>query len=401
MPTETVPNDTDLKLLINLYCEWDLEALSNVEVTNQNEQVALDTVFREKFLNGKFIIKAVKDSQKISLSSETGEVIEEHVIDVILKVLKKFGNLITSLKLDYEGLDMNHRSAINKQLSETCGKSLLEIELIHSDENDFVDLLGPFEKMETVQMRYGNLKSNTARFDQIFPSVCQLDLSTMHYVHPGFVEHHFIHLKNLIVEFIDTGDISTIEKRLQLNPQLQNVSLYQCNWNILKMMSKTMQNLESLELKGFNDFSTYEGDDIHFENLKIFRFRKFSALVKNIPKIPLVFGNLEEIACSKPMHLWLDIILENKNLKIVRTGEINEQQLFQIADELPNLEEFATGYNTYDSINKVVRFIEKGKHLKRIAFWQSNFNSRNTIVEQLDNEWRIVEEGGRFVFIKN
>lgn len=399
MPTETVPND--VKSIINLYREWDLEALSNVVVTSQNEQMALEAVFREKFLNGKFIIKAEKNSTKISLSSETGKVFEEHDIDVLLNCLKNLGHLISSLKVDYEGLDTSQRSALNQQLSESCAKSLLEIKLIHSDENDFVDLSGPFVKVETVQMRYGNLKRYTARFDKIFPSVNQLDLNTMHYVHPGFVEHHFVHLKNLIVEFMDKGDISTIEKRLKLNPQLQNVSLYQCNWNILKMMSKTMQNLEQCELKGFNDFSTYEGDDIHFENLKIFRFRKFSAMVKKIPKIPLVFGNLEEIACSKPMHLWLDIIFQNKNLKIVRTGEINEQQLFQIAEELPNLEEFATGYNTYDSTNKVVRFIEKGKCLKRVAFWQSNFNSRNAIVEQLGNEWRIAEEGGRFVFIKN
>lgn len=379
----------------------DLKALSNIESTTQNQQAALDTVFREKFLNENFTIKAVKFSSKLSISSETEQVNEEHELDEVLRVLQTFGNLISNLKIDYENLDANQFSPLNRQLSESCARTLLQIEIIHCNENHFVDFSVPFEKVETVLMHFGNLPKNISRFDQLFPSVRSLDLSDMHYVHPGFIEHHFSHLENLSVEFLEKGDVSTIEKRLQLNPQLQSVKLYQCNWNILKMMSKTMPNLRILEINGFNDFSTYTGDDIRFENLKIFRFKKFSALPKNIERIPLVFGRLEEISCLKPMNLWFDIIIQNKNLKRVKTGEINKQQLFQIADELPNLEEFATGYNTYDSINKVVRFIQNGKHLKRVAFWQSNFKGRNEIAEQLGNEWRIAEEGGRFVFIKN
>lgn len=384
---------------LNLYRDLDLEALFSIVANSQTEQVAFDAVFGETFSN--FTIKVVKNSTKFSLSSELENVVEEHDLNLVLNVLKTVGHLIRTLKIDYGTLDVKPRSLINQQLSKVCAKSLLEIEITHCNDNDFLDFLGPFEKVEKVKLRFGNLKEDSVRFDQIFPSVRRLDVGGMQYVHSGFIKHQFAHLKHLIVEFWDNENLSSIQKCLQLNPQLQSVSLYQCDWNILKMMSETMSNLENLELNGFNDFSTYIGDDIRFENLKVFRFKKFSALPKTISKIPLIFGNLEEMSCLKPMHLWFEIIIQNKKLKKLRTGEISQQQLFRIAEELPDLEDFATGYNTYDSINKVVRFIKQGKHLKKVAFWQSNFNSRTEIVAQLGNEWKIVEEGGRFAFIKN
>lgn len=396
-----ISTDEEFRILGALYRKIDTKVSAHVDSLKQINQVATGSELIENISYNTVKIKGVKDSSKLELSIGNGSAIEHHDFDVILDILKEFGHLISKLTLDYDSVDEHHRSLLNQQINKFCAKSLTDIELIQCNENDFSEFQEPFEKVESVQMNFGHLMNATSRFDRLFPSVRRLDLGGMHFVHPDFVEHHFEHLELLAMESLEKGNLRSVERRLQLNPQLKHVSLFRCNWNLLKIISETMPDLESLELNGFNDFSNYAGNDIHFEQLKIFRFQKFSGVSKTIQKIPLVFGNLEEISCSKPMDKWLEIIIQNKHLKEVTTGVINNRQLFQIVEELPELEDFTTGYSAYDSTGNVVRFMNKGKHLRKVSFWQSNFNSPNEIVEQLGNKWRFQVEGGRFVFIKN
>lgn len=377
---------------------------------NHDNQLAIDSDFMAKFPDKTVKINAVKNSTKFQFSNGNENTVEEYDFDEVLNIIEKYGSMITKLKLDYDSVHGYYRSLLNQQINNFCSKTLIDIELIHCSESDILQFPKPFEKVETVEMSFGHLMNplrnpqqptTSFSFNVIFPSVRRMNLGEMYFVHSNFLEHHFEQLEHLVMESFPNHhqDLSPVEKRLLLNPQLKHISLFHCNWKLLKTISEDMTNLKSLELNAFNDFSNYTGDII-FNRLKIFRFQKFSAMSKTIPRIPLVFGNIYEISCSKPMDKWLDIIFQNKQLKKVTTGTISNEILFKIVDELPELEDFTTGYNVYDSTKSVIQFIHMGSHLKRASFWQSNFNSPDEIKQQLSNKWTFFEDGGRFVFSK-
>lgn len=317
------------------YANFDLKALLNTEATCQSEQVAIDFTVTENYFNGLLEVKANKFSVKLEISNEHRHWIEDYDLDNILMILHKFGHAIKQLKINYEHLDGNERVLINHQISLFCGRTLNEIELVHCNEYDFIELHGPFERVEMVKMKSSHLKEPVARFDEIFPSLKRFDVSEMHFVHAEFVAHHFEHLTHLSVRFNDVENFPTIQRMLQLNPQLEIVSLYECNWNLLKMISKHLLTLEFLELNRFNDLSNYDGDDIHFDRLNRFRFEKSSGTLEGIERIPLVFGNLKEIICSEAVDKWIDVIVQNEKLKKIQIGELSTKQLRRIVANVP------------------------------------------------------------------
>lgn len=284
------------------------------------------------------------------------------------------------------------RSAINIFLNKHCAKSLIELEIIHSFGYNLVDWPIPFKNVENLKFSYGYLEVSNLPFNQLFPKIRRLDLSGL-LVNPKIFEYTFEYLEHLDVEHWHPNHefrVNAIETRLKLNPQLKNITLYQCGWDLLEIVNKNVPNLQRLEIFNFNNFSApYLGDSIYFRNLKILTFQIANSCAVNIERIPLMFGQLEEITCFKLLNKWLDVMVKTKTFKKIKFGEVDEEQFMRIVEELPNLEEITTAIDTASTIDVVIDFMKIGKNLKRITFWQSDHQTRESIAKRLNGKWQI------------
>lgn len=390
IPSNAVENfpkisDSSLNVLLDVYKDFNVSDFIEFVARRQQNRAAAEIVFKHKFLGEKYEID--------------GNLFRNGSIEETLDVLEFFGHLITKLKIDYEHIDANQSASLNRCLNECCSHSLLDIELLHCDDDKLTRLHGPFTKVENLKLQFGNLRSDSVEFEKIFPVVQHLDLGDMYFTSPGCFERHFSRLEDLTIEFwngLYPHTWAVLEKRLQLNPQLKHVTLDSGNWNTLGMLSKYVPTLESLNLRQFYDASTLQGDNmilIRFENMKVLKIGRKNEF--HGEKIPIVFGSLEEIECYAPIEQWIDVIESNKHLKKVTVGQLNDTQLLAIAEKLPNLKEFTTDYKAHHPIRPIVQYLEKSKHLKTALFKGIDSETREKIIKQT-KEWKIVN-GNYFV----
>lgn len=381
--TSKLLTESSLKSLLETYKNFDLIELRKFSIANPRKRVEIEIVFKIWFLDDQFVI----NSPRLSPTGTFNETLE---------VVQYFGRMITKLKVDYRLLDVYQCEALNKYLNEYCSESLLDVELVHCDDDKIVHLRGPFKFVENVHLHTGNLRTNTSRFDEIFPTLCRLDLGEMYYTRTGCFEGHFPHLENLTMEFwygLYPYTVKLLEKRLRLNPQLKHLTISRCSWDILKMCSEYLPKLESLTLEQFHDDSDFQGQDIHFDSVKVFKFKPRSAFRRNIGRLPIVFGNLEEIEFHDSPNEWIEIMQTNNELKIVTTGPLNHIQFTNILRSAPNIQELYTGYNALSPSDNVVRFMREAKHLKKLFFTAFNDRTLNQIHEKKDRNWKFLPNG--------
>lgn len=388
--------DFPLELLLDIYEDLDLRNLANVAKTHPYNWNAAEIIFNHKHsietfdINGTIVFNGELEEKSVNT----------HEFNSILNSLEMFGHLITKLKLDYSFFDDQQSEIINKHICKYVANTLNRIELIQFTGESLAGL-EPLKNVEIVNLAKGNVSSDGVNFSELFPSVRDLDIACMIRPKYGNFQHHFPHLETIKMEiFIDT-DSPEFEQRLRLNPQLRKLWLMHYNWQNLKMISKLLPNLEYLELLFMEVSSDYDDGDIHFENLK---FLSIHAYAEYLDRSPIIVSSLEEIKCMASSDRCYDIIMQNKNLKKIKTVKLDGTQLYQIATELPNLEELLMDNKLeIDDVAGVVRFLQTCKKLKKFLFWNwthDTFDIIATLHERLQ-DWSSFVEGVYLNFVRN
>lgn len=161
-------------------------------------------------------------------------------------------------------------------------------------------------------------------------------------------------------------------------------------------MSEWLTTLESLYLKEFIDQSIQPDKLIHFDHVKQLKFELLSEVddeyfvadYSNYTKIPLAFGNLEEIEYFQPSQPWFNIIMKNRQLKKLTTGKLNDEQFVRIAEELTQLEEVTMDYNACGATGMIINFLKKCEFLKRASFSKCEFNEQE-VIGKLNAAWKL------------
>jgi len=329
---------------------------------------------------------------------EKKNIIKLYNIDFALKLFEMFGNLITNLKIDYETLPTKKINVINEQITKYCLNSLNHLEIGYIVGDELISLKGTFSKAENVSIvnqsnesEIGILNTNGMNLKEMFPKVRRFSFEVVSFTDPKCFEHNFPHLEHLNLNLREKNH-EHIERIIKLNPQLKSISLNGASWNLLKKINQHIPTLISLKFTNL-DSTKYEGEDIHFQNLKYFEFDDYT---KSVVKSHISFGSLEEFDCYYSFDKFYDAFIQNKHLKKIRIGGINNEQLLEIAEKLTNLEEMFTFYDTNGSTEEVIQFLQKAHNLQLIAFAQIDPITQTAIEEQLGNEWKIVTENSRF-----
>lgn len=390
--------DIPFELLLDTYKYFDINTLANVAKTHSYNRRAAEVVFNDKFANKLFEIngKVLKRKECQIGFNYTFE------FNAMLNALEMFGHLMTTLRLQYDYFTAEQSECINKHVSKYTKDSLISIEIKSPFDEYLKGLTGPFGSAKIVHLQNGQIKSNNFAFNQIFPAVRFFDLSTMTSISTECIEHHFLHLEEMHIEYMLSTNSPALERRLRLNAQLKALTIFEVNWMSLRMISETVPRLERLNLLGFNDVSSFQGNDIRFEHMKVWNMKKVCFFPAHIERIPIVFGNLEEITFDRPVNKWFNIVMQNKNVKRIISGELNDEQLQQMAEDLPNLEAISTSYVAIngDAVDKIVRFLETSGMLQRATFSNMNVNVCSEIVAKLPN-WTAVAERKHFIFVRN
>lgn len=388
-----------MELLLMIYKNIDLSSLINVAKTHPYNHRAAGVIFKDKFANEKFVIDGLNRGTA-DFVTKYGNTFD---LNVMLNALHQFSHLIKKLTIDYGPLNVKQSEKLNEYVSVCVADSLIEIELNGCHDHKLNGLRGPFKRVEFVHLRYGNIDSNGINFNEIFPVMRVFDVQSMLSMSQQSIEHYFINLKEMHTEYYLVNDLPRLKQRLQLNPQLERLSVFKTNWNGLRMISENAPTLEWLDVNLFENLKSsfdFQVENIRFPNIKVFRM--FDYMPSAMERVPLVFGNLEEITCNQPIDKWLQIILQNKQLKRINCCEVNGEHLQQITGELANLEEFRAKYNTVgnDSIEKLVRFIENSNRLQTVIFSNMDMKYCDEIGKRLQHKWKIIEENNVFVLTR-
>lgn len=385
-------NDLPTELLLDIYGDLSLDDLVNVAKSMPRNEAAARTIFRDKYGTSKFVIRGVRlfDNRNFFISED---VIFLCKSDFTREVLRLFGPLISILKAELT-YSVDERHNLYEDINEYCAKTLLDFEV----DNAGLDLLvGPFLRAENVTIDYGFFSKENIRIESIFPTVRRFDVGNIEGSPSStWFEHNFPNLEHLIIKSFFTINPMKLQKMLQANQQIRSVSIADCMDAHLDIINANLPTLESIEILNYVDFGPHTESVIHFEHLKKFKIAG-EYMYPLMHDAPLKFSNLEEFECVGPIDNWFDNILENKRLKKMLIGPVDRQQLTRIQQELPNLEELSTYFDTTDSTNFVIDFLNEATNLRRISFDEIDDETRTVIPKN----WTVIVEKYQSVVVKN
>lgn len=386
-----------LELLLDIYEDLDMSSLANIAKTHPYNWDAAGIVYKTKFAIDMFDIRGEWIFDSIFMHREN----QMKEFETILSSLKMFGHLITKLKLSYKYFTDEQRETVNQYLNKYITESLIEIELKFFKKCDLFRLAAQLKSVEIVRLSDGNVSSHM-NLSEIFTAVRTLDLTFVYRVPSTSFEFNFPHLEKIHMEYSMETDSETFERRLRLNPQLKHISMWNSGWEGLRLMSKLLPNLENIHLQRIKAEPPFQGDDIHLEHLKVFSSAAYTSFTVDMLQTPIIFGNLEEISCYADSNRCFDMIIQNKNLRKIYSIEFNANEMQRIAGELPNLEEFTADHSIDDDliIDKVVRFMETNRNLRKATFWDSNENN-DAVIARLHNwsNWSYTVEKRMFHYV--
>lgn len=395
--------DLPLELLLIIYENFDLVKLTNVAATHPINSAAAEILYRQKY--GKLPIRISGRSMYNTsyVISETNTIILYN-FNLTLAVLKIFGHLISSLLIDYESYNEQQRIEINQFINKNCAETLSSFEIGYCSDNEFASLPGPFINVKSVRLKHGILKTDNVRFDEIFPSVRRLDMGSMLYKNLSGFEYTFAHLEHLEIGSFEAVHTSKWAKIFEMNSHIRSVSIYKCNLHFLKFLNEKIKKLESLEISIFDNVFNHDGDDIQLDDLKNFMIVE-AEFPNQLRRKPLVMPNLEEFTYPKNLGFekigkWFDVLIQSKHLKKLAVGECNYEQLMRIANELQELEDITTWYDSDNLAEDVISFIETGKSLRRVEFKHVGYTTQLVVKQQLGSEWEVTVQNNRYVFLK-
>lgn len=374
-----------------IYKDLNLKELAQLAKVYPEHRAIVDISFKDKFTKSRFEILYTPFGAIATVSCGGRNI--QIDFDTMLETFQLFGHLIQDLCINYNPLykHTNKVRILHEYINKYLADSLTQIALQQVSDDRLIGLNGPFIKAVNVSLYSGRIESNVPNFAKIFPVVERLDFFGMDYVNPKTIEHHFPSLFHAKFEDgQDLNDTTSIERRLELNPQLKSIALEWASLDQLEVMSRNVQGLERLEVRYLVGLNDTNREEIRFNNLKSFDVH-VSDLRGGVDKLPLVFGSLEQFYCAISMRYWRSVLTENPQIKKISTRILVSEDIEQIMNRCPNLEELSTGLLQNDSVEALRQFLNGATKLRKFSFSKSNSDADNTLIRQMANEWKVIQ----------
>lgn len=365
--------------LLLIFDKLDLPALANVAETNKDFSHLAAFVFQRRYSN-----KTIKIMGSFSIGSMkhiyyTNDTLEIQDNETVPKMLRHFGHLITSLKVEFYFVFDSEIKNINRNINRYCSDSLVNLDVHSGHEDFFDDMIKPFNAVQSVSVRgrFNSLGSKTLNLNELYPAMINLSLKNIKVFDFSWINLNFPHLKHLCVDVSQNTDPrmaanylseANVDQLIKNNQQIESIRLGSITQNLLKMVTEDLPNLKNLELESYDEWnSNFEHREIRFDNVKRFVMERGS---HSVPET-IAFSQLEEFQTDgfpNECTRWIELIENNKSLRKVYVLEryIKNSEFQRLAAAKLHLIEISLRCAKDVEDNTIATFIENSKNLTKM-----------------------------------
>lgn len=367
----------------------DISSLLSISETNKHSSALVSSVLRRRLSKKQVLIVitnyADKDDDRIQ---ETDEYIRIRNIETSSKILKRFGDVISNLKIENNLLHNELTKRIYKLANLYCSKTLIQLRLTNPQKVFVDEFTKPFKKVESISLRgdYMQINIGDLNFREIFPSMFKLSFGM---INPMDSNWRFSSISRTDPWSL-TGTI--FEKIIVNNTQIRRVVLRNVSPKMLRLMAEKLPLLESLVMKYFAGINTEsENQKIYFKNVKYLK-TTFGCrrMFENT-----VFEKLSEFETDAfPICVpgWIEFVEKNKGLRTLHvTRELSNEEILKLAAINSSLNKITTSFAMNVESESIAHLVENSKQLQNMDFTLSGKFLWDEILSLLEerfaNEW--------------
>lgn len=384
--------------------ELDLQELLNLSSSGDDGHRKANARYKSKY--GHLPVEIVH-GRTMEVNSDMEDIIkschhsnitaDEDGIDIGINIagqfLKSFGQSIESLSIECVHMLGNKKKEIGKFINDYCSETLVEFKAIRYEDGAFDDMEKPFKKVERVifQGHWQSVSENSLRFDQLFPNLNNLIVTTDVDCH--IFDCTFPHLKYLNAKM---DEPSNLFKFIQKHKQIRKLNLRKSSMQLLKIVNENLPKLEYFEFTVPIDILHYHDPAITFEQYEKVRIREYH--YDNIVG-KIAFNQLKHLELNvieKVCEVWADFIGTNNELEtlIIEHGHFINSALLRLSTILSSLIEADIACDSEVEVETIAQFVSNNPKMTKtqLKFTKSVLplarqSMTSGLTEKLGKEW--------------
>lgn len=351
--------------------------------------------FNQKYRDYVISIERLNDDANESASIfNVHKIIEIKSYNLLVQVLKNFGDLIRKVKLT-RFISTQHLSVVNRMVN-ICGcESIMELDLNEISEDTFMQFKDPFNNLEILTFSVYGLRQPRLcmPFNEMFPNLRRLVITfDAPLVDYSFIDCKIAQLEHLYLIYelggrIAKGRDDVIESLLNKNKQIKNIEIKYFPGKFIEKINQILPNIETLQVFDFE--ATKE---IRFEHVKHFDMHHSSP--RRIDRLEM--PRLESMTMYYPsFHFdeWL-IFLENhqylKKLRLKAYDSDNDPRVTTITSHLPNLIELIVEGQSSMIVEQMDEILRNNEKLEKFEMNLRDSEERLiSLRKEFGNDWNV------------
>lgn len=392
----------DEKTLVQIFNWLEFGDLLNVANANEKLKAAAGKIYAEKYVDKVVKFDGDVANKKYLNFNETQTTIEISDARTCLKMFRAFGEFITSLSLNFNGIGPRRSDAISQTLNRYCAKTLIDLEWHHCPPNAMDTSSKKYPKLTNLRLTFGCLGETMSQFNEYFPALCKLELNEIEVKNRRCIGRTMPNVTHLKVHIESRRGIDflkiNVKEALRFNPQIRSFCVASnCDPTFLSFINEMLPLLETLDIqKPKKKFFESDANEVCFKQVKYFSLDIINSN-DQMKNIPFKFNNLKKFSLNANCRFcgeWIDFIAQNKKLVEVELLPFNyfyvvsEDQLMKIA-ELPDLMTFKMDWRV-EPLDVLLRFMAQCQSLETLRLYLRKEAERDDICARIGDDWDIV-----------
>lgn len=330
--------DLNVDCLQLIFDEIPINDLFSLAKTNKKRIgfIVDDYIERHKFAKKEVIFVDPPKSyfqESVSDWKELDDHIEVGNVATISDFLQRFGHLVSNLRIKFytsfvyreDHYSESEMHNIFRLINLHCSETLSQFTILTKVDtnNTFQSFRKPFKNLRKLSLE--GEYNNVTNFNEIFPSIRDLSLSSIYYDRLGLLDQSISTLEHLTISQDQGWMIPDTKTFIRLNSHIRSLFLIKFIPWYLSFVAEELPHLEKFIISDHVTRAEKLSDEIvnqvvHFEHLKSFWSITFNYFPWN-----MVFRDLEELHVSPMMSMdttrFVDLAIKYKaNLKKVYLG---------------------------------------------------------------------------------
>lgn len=346
-------------------------------------------------------------------SIRTVQILKPKTFNSAVEFLKKFGDLMPFIEIDFEEIDGNEGIEIVKYVNEKSFKSLMDFKLLNCKSNVLDGLNNTFNQV--LRLKFSSSKQNelktkeNLKLNKIVPNLRYYIVEHTRSSDWKFIDGTFLKLTSLEVELQKSRDRNSVDELNILsffnkNLQIKELKIKNTSLKLLRLLSLPWKSNQSNGVERFSNFQQLHIDGISDDYLKYKRIVHFDSIKILVvtdyeDKVPenVFFNQLETLNLrieSEFNAKWLDFVTNQTNLDLkslkIQAKNLQIEHFLSIPDKLTHLETVFIKSDSPITAEGIANFTKKSNELKNFELnARMNEDEQKKLQESLSNDFTV------------